>query len=72
VHLEGGHVVPRLAIEVVSQSHPYKDYAVVQDKYAAARASESAARASENDARAARLRAEECARELKAELARRG
>lgn len=30
-----GHVAPRLAIEVVSQSHPYKDYAQVQDKYAA-------------------------------------
>ncbi len=29
-----GHSVPRLAIEVVSPGHPYKDYAVVQDKYA--------------------------------------
>lgn len=31
---EPGHTVPRLAIEVVSARHPYKDYAVVQDKYA--------------------------------------
>lgn len=30
-----GHTRPRLAIEVVSQNHPYKDYPVVQDKYAA-------------------------------------
>jgi Uma2 family endonuclease len=30
-----GHSVPRLAIEVVSRNHPYKDYAVVPDKYAA-------------------------------------
>jgi hypothetical protein len=30
-----GHPVPRLAIEVVSASHPYKDYAEVQDRYAA-------------------------------------
>jgi len=30
-----GHSAPRLAIEVVSRNHPYKDYAVVPDKYAA-------------------------------------
>lgn len=30
-----GHSPPRLAIEVVSRNHPYKDYAVVPDKYAA-------------------------------------
>lgn len=30
-----GHVAPLLAIEVVSEGHPYKDYAEVQDKYAA-------------------------------------
>lgn len=30
-----GHVPPRLAIEVVSPHHPYKDYAEVQDRYAA-------------------------------------
>lgn len=30
-----GHVAPRLAIEVVSESHPYKDYADVHEKYAA-------------------------------------
>jgi hypothetical protein len=29
-----GHHVPRLAIEIVSRHHPYKDYARVQDKYA--------------------------------------
>jgi len=29
-----GHQVPPLAVELVSQSHPYKDYARVQDKYA--------------------------------------
>jgi Uma2 family endonuclease len=30
-----GHHAPRLAIEVVSRNHPYKDYDVVPDKYAA-------------------------------------
>lgn len=30
-----GHRVPPLAIEIVSRSHPYKDYGRVQDKYAA-------------------------------------
>jgi Uma2 family endonuclease len=30
-----GHLAPPLAIEVVSESHPYKDYTQVQDKYAA-------------------------------------
>jgi Uma2 family endonuclease len=29
-----GHRVPRLAIEIVSRNHPYKDYVRVQDKYA--------------------------------------
>jgi Uma2 family endonuclease len=29
-----GHRVPRLAIEIVSRSHPYKDYSCIQDKYA--------------------------------------
>ena len=29
-----GHVVPPLAVEIVSRSHPYKDYGWVQDKYA--------------------------------------
>lgn len=29
-----GHRVPALAVEIVSRSHPYKDYARVQDKYA--------------------------------------
>jgi Uma2 family endonuclease len=29
-----GHAVPPLAIEIVSRSHPYKDYGRVQDKYA--------------------------------------
>ena len=29
-----GHRVPRLAIEIVSRHHPYKDYGKVQDKYA--------------------------------------
>ena len=29
-----GHPVPRLAIEVVSASHPYKDYATEHEKYA--------------------------------------
>lgn len=31
-----GHRAPTLGIEIVSRSHPYKDYARVQDKYAAA------------------------------------
>jgi Uma2 family endonuclease len=30
-----GHTRPRVAIEVVSRNHPYKDYHVVQEKYAA-------------------------------------
>jgi Uma2 family endonuclease len=30
-----GNPVPRFAVEVVSQSHPYKDYGVVQERYAA-------------------------------------
>ncbi len=30
-----GHSPPRLAIEVVSSNHPYKDYDVVPEKYAA-------------------------------------
>lgn len=29
-----GHVVPPLAVEIVSRGHPYKDYGWVQDKYA--------------------------------------
>jgi Uma2 family endonuclease len=29
-----GHRVPPLAIEIVSRSHPYKDYRAVQEKYA--------------------------------------
>jgi len=32
---EPGHVPPELAFEVVSESHPYKDYATIQDRYAA-------------------------------------
>jgi hypothetical protein len=32
---EPGHVAPRLAFEVVSESHPNKDYATIQDRYAA-------------------------------------
>jgi Uma2 family endonuclease len=35
-----GHHVPRLAIEITSRSHPYKDYGRVQDKYAAVGVSE--------------------------------
>lgn len=31
---EPGHTCPKLAIEVVSDGHPYKDYGYVQDKYA--------------------------------------
>jgi len=31
---KAGHVVPRLCVEVVSENHPYKDYALVQDRYA--------------------------------------
>jgi hypothetical protein len=30
-----GHVLPRLAIEVVSLNHPHKDYLDIQEKYAA-------------------------------------
>lgn len=30
-----GHAVPRLAIEVVSRNHPYKDYRDIHEKYAA-------------------------------------
>ena len=30
-----GHSAPRLAVEVVSENHPYKDYDVVPDRYAA-------------------------------------
>jgi len=30
-----GHVVPRICFEVVSESHPYKDYAEVPERYAA-------------------------------------
>ncbi len=30
-----GHVAPRLCFEVVSENHPYKDYAGIQDRYAA-------------------------------------
>ncbi len=29
-----GHAVPSLAIEVVSESHPYKDYMDIQERYA--------------------------------------
>jgi Uma2 family endonuclease len=32
---EAGHVVPRLCFEVVSESHPYKDYREIQERYAA-------------------------------------
>jgi hypothetical protein len=32
---EPGRLPPRLAIEVVSGSHPYKDYAAIQERYAA-------------------------------------
>jgi Uma2 family endonuclease len=32
---EPGHVVPRVCFEVVSEIHPYKDYATIQDRYAA-------------------------------------
>jgi Uma2 family endonuclease len=32
---EPGRLPPRLAIEVVSASHPYKDYASIQERYAA-------------------------------------
>ncbi len=35
-----GHEVPRLAIEVVSESHPYKDYADIQERYADCRVGE--------------------------------
>jgi Uma2 family endonuclease len=30
-----GHVVPRFCVEVVSRSHPYKDYTSIQERYAA-------------------------------------
>jgi hypothetical protein len=30
-----GHVVPRVCFEVVSENHPYKDYAEVPERYAA-------------------------------------
>jgi Putative restriction endonuclease len=30
-----GHVAPPLCFEIVSASHPYKDYATIQDRYAA-------------------------------------
>jgi hypothetical protein len=30
-----GHVVPTLCFEIVSANHPYKDYAAIQDRYAA-------------------------------------
>jgi Uma2 family endonuclease len=30
-----GHSAPRLAIEIVSRNHPYKDYTVAPEKYAA-------------------------------------
>jgi len=30
-----GHVAPKLCFEVVSKNHPYKDYAAIQDRYAA-------------------------------------
>jgi hypothetical protein len=32
---ESGHVAPRVCFEVVSESHPYKDYAEVPERYAA-------------------------------------
>jgi len=32
---EPGHVVPRVCFEVVSENHPYKDYAEVPERYAA-------------------------------------
>lgn len=35
-----GHLPPILAIEVVSDSHPYKDYVIAPDKYAASGTSE--------------------------------
>ena len=31
---EEGHHCPSLAVEVVSENHPYKDYGSIQDKYA--------------------------------------
>lgn len=37
---ENGHRPPVLAVEVVSANHPYKDYAAIQDKYAACGAAE--------------------------------
>lgn len=35
-----GHRAPSLAVEVVSTNHPYKDYAAIQDRYAALGAQE--------------------------------
>ncbi|MBX3126331.1 MAG: Uma2 family endonuclease [Polyangiaceae bacterium] len=35
-----GHAPPKLSIEVVSQSHPYKDYGRIQERYAACGAEE--------------------------------
>jgi len=35
-----GHRAPSFAVEVVSQNHPYKDYAAIQDRYAACGAQE--------------------------------
>lgn len=32
---KAGHVAPTLCFEVVSVNHPYKDYAAIQDRYAA-------------------------------------
>jgi len=33
--LAAEHAVPRLCFEIVSETHPYKDYAGIQDRYAA-------------------------------------
>lgn len=30
-----GHAIPRFCVEVVSYSHPYKDYTAIQERYAA-------------------------------------
>ena len=32
---EANGVAPRFCVEIVSESHPYKDYAAIQDRYAA-------------------------------------
>ena len=32
---KSGHVAPPLCFEIVSENHPYKDYSVLQDRYAA-------------------------------------